>query len=461
MAEERRNSTPKAASARRDLEPLARYAASPEEKDYWKVYGARYNLLPSAAREILGKRGFAQWKQNRKQSAQEKRFNPQDILELSPLEDEDPYSWAGGPHEWVEQLVRRREEPYVMGVKLAIPKERHEAFELKKLRDMGVASRDIAAKYFGKHFYGQRYREFIENTLSKTMYGTDLDLVDIYPYAAVIEGLLWKLRDAKTADEARAIKDEITNRFWRLALELNKMDAQRSNVDPLETSPTGRSWKRTKRYQILARGGWKALADGLDIRTATLKNLVRSDRATYKERAKLRSAALKRIEEAVRKVTGFSLESEDNVWYKKNIAIRGSTKIPKIPPSALALTHVMDALREAQGKKEAPLSKAEVDRAIKLGMERARIESDLGNLGTPPAMVGLFRKAINDTMNAFIKRHGFDPRIWSVDDAIIALRLTQKEIEQALENGPDYYYKGYVLAKLRRAKEALKRSGAQ
>ncbi len=455
-ADTARRSTPE--GTRQDLRILTRAAQDPKERDYWEIYWARRNILPNAARKILGAGAFKGWKEKRRDAPTEKEFDPDIVMTFRPEEDEDPHDWPLGPHEWVESIFLQRENPFIEGAKLEMPKQARDYYELHKERDIKKASDVITAKYFGRRFYGEQYSEFLDKLLRKTMYGTELDLAEIYPYAATLEYLLKKLKSAKTERDVKKIKDQITNTFWKMALDLNRMDAQRETVDPLQTE--GSSWRITRRRQIIAKAGPKALADGLNLRTEIAEAFIKAERQAYKEKQKGRSAVLKRIETVVRKTTGFSLESDDNPHHHSHMGIHGKTDVLQEPPGVTAAAHLRDALLEAKAKK-GQLTEEDVEKAVKKALKRAAMERAFKSMGTPKSLTDIFHSAVRDTFKEFWKKYGFDPRIATIDDAITAMQLTKGEIEDLIKSEPKYYYKGYVLAKLRRAKEFLKRAGIQ
>ncbi len=437
------------------LGDLARYAQDEREQRYWEIYWARRNVFPAAMRSIMTERAFRKWWRGERDS-QSRWFDPGFVTEMEPVKyegwEEDPRDWPGGPEEWVKGRVRAEEEKFIDGGVFDLPKRYREGYVLKKERDIERAVRFVVDKFFGRRFYGNgqrgHYARAVEQILNRTMYGYDLRLAEAYEASIALRKILRAIRETEDDKEKLDLMQRALDLLWQQKKREKTLDAE-VDVDPLETR--GKSWRRTRREHIIAKFGPKALADGLNLATSAAERAVRGDRQEYKRRAVLNAIARSKIESVVHALTGEAYG--DRV---KGLEDLMTVATRAVDPYTLAAKVLDEELKNAkQGDEKA------IKGAVRRAAQRLLTSGALSSVATPALLAQHAVSAVMDFYRDYYRKHGRLPIIQSMDDAEEILEELEREIERRIRGEPHYYLKGYVLGKLRRARQALKADKAR
>ncbi len=442
-----------AKNERKRLRDLARYAKDEREQRYWEIYWARHNVFPAAMRSIMTEREFRKWWQSERDS-QSRWFDPAFVAEMEPLRyegwEEDPHDWPAGPEEWVEGRALAREKKFVDGGAFDLPAEYAEGYKLRKERDIKRAVRFVVDKFFGRRFYGNgkkgHYAQAVEQILNRTMYGYDLRLAEAYTASKALREIVSQIKEEKDDRRKMALMNAASKILWGMKvkdLEMQKMQ----DVDPLETR--GKSWRKTRREHIIAKFGPKALMDGLDIATSAAVNVVRDDRRIYKKRAVLNALVRSKIESAVSAMTGIKYNGAP----EKDKIISTVSKVP-VNPYGEAAKILEEELRNVKSEED---FKAALKRAVKRILASRIAKSSK----TPDLFANYLVSAVADFYRDYYKKHGRFPIITSMNDVDDVLREIERRVEREIRGGPNYYFKGYVLGRMRQAKQALKGNKAR
>ncbi len=434
------------------LKDLARYARDHDEQRYWEIYWARNNIFPAAIRSILRGEDYKKWRERTRESDAH-YFDPQFTMEMEPSEIEDRHDWPMGPESWVEGVARNAERDNIEIGAFPFPEHIEDGFRLKKEKEIKQAADFIAKKYFGRRFYGERYSDEIERILRKTMYGNDLYLAETYMIAREMRKTIREIRE--TDDDRKKLEGirRIGELAWALAMLKRSWAKDRENVDPLETR--GPSWRKTRRYHILARMGPKALMDGTDILTQLTKQLVRKDRQVYKKREILNAIIASKLESVARAVSGASFNKTLDEKEPENYPVWGVNVIDNRTATEVLERHLEDELKRVMEEK-GELNDRDLQKALRKAMIRAMGDKMMKSVKTPDLFLNMVKGAVMQFYMDYYKKHGRFPVIQSMNDAEEVLQEIEQRIEKELRSEPHYYLKGYVLGKLRRAKQGLK-----